>query len=137
MMEFFVPLCASFAYGLMCLHKFSACIIPVLAGAFESSPEIKHQFAVLRIFFHKICNAAFCSVRDVLLSLHIIEALNCFRLRLGFDLFSHSSHNLIKDFGSAAEHRRRGSRGQDDNRKFPFMGEGGCKDEHIHCDGIR
>lgn len=63
---------------------------------------------------------------------HIIEALNCFRLRLGFDLFSHSFHNLIKRLWfCCATEVVDGMR--NNKRKSPFMDEGGWKDEHLHC----
>lgn len=65
-------------------------------------------------------------------AVHIIEALNCFRLRLGFDLFSHSFHNLIKRLWfCCATEVGDGLRGN--KRKSPFMDEGGWKDEHLHC----
>lgn len=65
-------------------------------------------------------------------SVHIIEELNRFRLRLGFDLFSHSFHNLIKRLWfCCATEVGDGLRGN--KRKSPFMDEGGWKDEDLHC----
>lgn len=56
----------------------------------------------------------------------VVVRLSCFRLRLGFDLFSHSFHNLIKKTSLVLHEENNESTTKEIS---PFMGEGGWKDE--------
>lgn len=81
------------------------------------------------------CIFAFHSSR-ALLGLHIIEALNCFRLRLGFDLFSHSFHNLIKKALVLLQNGNNDDDNDGQQKKVAVYGRrwrNGEKDEHMHC----
>lgn len=56
----------------------------------------------------------------------VVVRLSWLRLRLGFDLFSHSFHNLIKKTSLVLHEENNESATKEIS---PFMGEGGWKDE--------
>lgn len=125
------PLCSSFPYGLVNLHKFSACIIPVSFCFIASFQEFRRR----KINFSR----RFAFLLAVLCWSSVLQSTSLKRwiafvwaLRLGFDLFSHSFHNLIKRLwfccATEVEDGLRNNKG-----KSPFMDEGAWKDEHLHC----
>lgn len=134
-----VPLCAfaSFPYGLMNLHKFSACIIPAIIASSSHWESFEYRSKNGAMKREKlICRRRWGSrnLWCIWVAFSSVFAWIASRLRLGFDLFSHSFHNLIKDFfGSAwrtgeetAKSVRLGHK-----RNFPFMDEGWTQ---IHCE---